>query len=74
VGRKSVVVQEIGIMCDDDPSVFPCGGKYIFIASSAKAEISDKLGVVARALQNFRHFDARVLVDKKLHLAPILPI
>ncbi len=69
--RKSIVVQEIGVVCYDYSPVFPSCSKYVFIASSEKTEIRGKFGVVAKALQNLSHRNACILIDKKSRLAPV---
>ena len=74
MGRKSVIVQKIGIVCNEDPLFSPCCGKHVFITSATESEIRSKLGIVAITLQNLGDSDARILVDKESRLSPIFQV
>ncbi len=68
--RESAVIQEIRIMSDDDPSIFPCGREYILITSPAQAKFLDVLHIVSGCSKGPSNFDTGTLVNKKSSLAP----
>lgn len=70
--RESPVVEEVGIVRDDDSPLAPARREHILVALPAKADILHGFRVVAIALKESRYFNSCIFIDEKSRLPFVL--
>lgn len=70
--RESLVVQEVGIVRDNDSLLVPGRREHILVAFPAKVDIVHGFRVVAIVLKESRYLNSSTFIDEKSRLPSVL--
>jgi hypothetical protein len=66
--REAPIVEEVGVMSEDDAVVSPGSGKHILIRMPFKPEFSDVRSIPAVLAKNLGYIHAQTLINQKASL------